>query len=196
MIRHFNTHLEGLDLDFWHDLIKSRGRLVSLKKGEYICCKGEPTNIVGYLVSGYLIYSVDGYNHIGGFTFPDALFGDYPSCMNDSPAMFDITVGKNGEAWVMDSTVLPELYEEDKVICRQGRLFMESAYTSLAQRYYSLCAKTPLERYVELITEHPQVEQTVSQKEIAMYLQITPTHLARIRKELLRQNIQLPINLV
>ncbi|MBD5290347.1 MAG: hypothetical protein HDS26_06655 [Bacteroides sp.] len=37
MKRHFNTHLEGLDLRFWHDLIESRGELVSLRKGEYLC---------------------------------------------------------------------------------------------------------------------------------------------------------------
>ena len=29
MKRHSNTHLEGLDLQFWHDLIESRGKLVS-----------------------------------------------------------------------------------------------------------------------------------------------------------------------
>lgn len=185
MKRHFNTHLEGLDLQFWHDLIKSRGKLVKLKKGEFLCRKGEPTNLVGYLESGYLIYSVEGYDHIGGFTFPEALFGDYPSCMNNAPAMFDITVGKNGEAWVMDSSVLPQLYEEDKAICRQGRLFMEAAYTSLAQRYYSLCAKSPTERYIELINDHPQIEQDVPQREIAKFLQIDPNSLSRIRKKLL-----------
>lgn len=107
--------------------------------------------------------------------------------MNNAPAMFDILVGKSGEAWIMDATILPRLYEEDREICRQGRLFMESAYTSLAQRYYALCAKSPAERYVELITEHPQIEQDVSQKEIAKYLQIDPISLCRIKKGLLKQ---------
>lgn len=186
MSRHFNTHIEGLDLQFWHDLIESRGKLVALKKGEYICRKGEPTKIVGYLKSGYLIYTIDGHNHIGGFTFPEALFGDYPSCMNNAPAMFDIKVGKNGEAWIMDSTILPELYEKDSVICRQGRLFMESAYTSLARRYYALCAKNASERYKDLIIQHPQIEQDVPQKDIAKYLQIDPITLCRIKKSLLK----------
>ena len=187
MKRHFNIHLEGLDIKFWHDLIESRGKLVSLKKGEYLCRRGEPTNIVGYLKSGYLIYTVEGYEHIGGFTFPDALFGDYPSCMNNSPAMFDLMVGKKGEAWIMDATILPELYEDDKIVCRQGRLFMESAYTSLAHRYYSLCAKSPTERYLELVNEHPQIEQDVPQKEIAKYIQIDPITLCRIKRTLLKK---------
>lgn len=185
MMRHFNTHIEGLDLQFWHDLIESRGQFVSYKKGEYICRRGEPTNVCGYLKSGYMIYTVDGENRIGGFAFPEALFGDYPSCMHNIPAMFDIVAGSKSEAWIIDASILPKLYEEDKDICRQGRLFMESAYVSLAKRYYALYAKTPTERYLELISEHPQIEQDVPQKEIAEYLQIYPSSLSRIKKKIL-----------
>lgn len=185
MKRHFNTHIEGLDLRFWQDLIESHGRFVTFKRGEFICRRGEPTNVCGYLESGYLIYTVAGVSKIGGFAFPHALFGDYPSCMNSAPAMFDIIAGEKAEAWIMDASVLPELYERDINICRQGRLFMESAYISLAKRYYSLYAKTPMERYLDLIDEHPQIEQDVPQKEIAEYLQITPVSLCRIRKKIL-----------
>lgn len=185
MKRHFNTHLEGLDLQFWHDLMDSRGRLVSLTKGEYLCRRGEPTNVCGYVKSGYLKYMVAGVGKIGGFAFPEALLGDYPSCMHNAPAMFDIVAGKNSEVCIIDATILPGLFEEDIEAGRQGRLFMEAAYISLAKRYYALYAKTPAERYVDLITEHPQILQDVPQKEIAKYLQIEPGSLSRIKKKLL-----------
>ena len=162
---------------------------VSYNKGAYICRRGEPTNVCGYLKSGYLVYTVDGENRIGGFAFPEALFGDYPSCMHNTPAMFDIIAGSKAEAWVIDASILPKLYEEDKVICREGRLFMESAYKSLAKRYYALYAKTPTERYLDLINEHPQIEQDVPQKEIAEYLQIYPSSLSRIKKKILSLNM-------
>ena len=188
MNRHFNTHLEGLDLQFWHDLIESRGKLVSLKKGEFLCRRGEPTNAFGYVKSGYFKYTVDGTEKIGGFAFPEALVGDYPSCMDNAPAMFDIVAGKNSEVWIADATILPKLFEEDIEAGRQGRLFMQSAYVSLAKRYYALYAKTPMERYIDLINEHPQIEQDVPQKEIAEYLQIKPYSLSRIRKKIIDQN--------
>ena len=54
MKRHFNTPLERLDLQFRHDLIESRGKLVSLKKDEYLCRKGEPINAFSYLSSKYI----------------------------------------------------------------------------------------------------------------------------------------------
>ncbi len=186
MNKHFNTHLEGLDLQFWHDFMESRGRLVTLKKGEYLCRKGEPTNVCGYVKSGYFIYTVDRSNKIGGFAFKDALLGDYPSCMNNAPAMFDIIAGKRSEVWIIDATILPKMFEEDKEIGRQGRLFMESAYVSLANRYYALYAKTARERYLDLIHDHPQIEQDVTQKEIAAYLQIDPISLCRIKRSLLK----------
>lgn len=185
MKRHFNTHIEGLDLQFWHGLIESCGKLVSLNKGEYLCRKGEPTNVCGYVKSGYFKYTVDGTNKIGGFAFPEALLGDYPSCMSNAPAMFDIVAGKKSEVWILDATILPKLFEDDIRIARQGRLFMEAAYISLAKRYYALYAKTPTERYIDLMNEHPQIEQDVPQKEIAEYLQIMPNSLSRIKKKLL-----------
>ena len=64
---------------------------------------------------------------------------------------------------------------------------MESAYVSLVNRYYALYAKTHMERYIDLINEHPQIEQDVRQKEIAEYFQIDPITLCRIKKALLKQ---------
>ena len=127
----------GYTLQFWHDLIESRGKRVSLK--------------------------------------------------TNAPAMFDIIAGKNSEAWIIDGTILPKLFEEDIEAGRQGRLFMQSTYVSLAKRYCALYAKTARERYLDLIHDHPQIEQDVPQKEIAEYFQIDPITLCRIKKALLKQ---------
>ena len=43
MKRPFNTHIEDIDLKFWHDLIESHGKLVTLNAGDYICHAGEPS---------------------------------------------------------------------------------------------------------------------------------------------------------
>lgn len=187
MKRHFNKHIEGIDLSFWHDLIKSHGELATLNRGELVCHVGSPTNKMGYVQSGYLIYTVVGAGKIGGFTFPGALFGDYPNCLHNLPARFDIVAGRKTEVWMMDATILLSLYEESSIINQQGHRFAESAYNSLIDRYCSFIAGGPVERYIDLIRQHPQIEQDVPQKEIAEYLRITPTHLSRIRKELLKQ---------
>ncbi|MDE6278654.1 MAG: hypothetical protein K2M05_01640 [Paramuribaculum sp.] len=186
MTRHFNKHIEGIDLSFWHELIESHGELVTLSRGDLVCHVGQPTNKIGYVKSGYLIYTVVGVGKIGGFTFPDALFGDYPNCLHNLPARFDIMAGRKTEAWIMDATVLLSLYKDSPVVNQQGHRFAEAAYNSLIDRYCSFIAGGPLERYMELIRQHPQIEQDVPQKEIAEYLRITPTHLSRLRRDLLK----------
>ncbi len=186
MKRHFNTHIEGIDLDFWHRLIEDHGQCVTLNRGDAVCRLGHRTNKIGYVKSGYLIYTIDGVDKIGGFTFPEALFGDYPNCMHNLPARFDIMAGRRSEVWLMDATTLARLCDEDAVVNSQVHRFAEAAYNSLIRRYCSFLGGNPMDRYIELITEHPQIEQDVSQKEIAEYLQISPNHLCRIRKELLK----------
>lgn len=94
--------------------------------------------------------------------------------------------GRKTEVCVMDATVLASLYSSDSKINEHGHRFAEAAYNSLIDRYCSFLAGTPLERYKRLISMHPQIEQDVPQKEIAEYIQITPTHLSRIRRELLK----------
>ncbi len=48
-----------------------------------------------------------------------------------------------------------------------------------------LYRQTSKERYVELLNHCPDIFQHITLKELASYLQITPTHLSRIRKEIL-----------
>lgn len=187
MKRHFNRHIEGIDLDFWHDMIESHGELQTLEKGERVCCFEKPTHTLGYVKSGYLKYTIEGTEKIGGFAFSGALFGDYPNCLHNLPARFDIIAGRKSELWVMDATMLTSICDDSPEIYRHLYQFAESAYNSLVERYCSFIAGRPMERYVNLINEFPQIAQEVSQKEIAEYLQITPTHLSRIRKELFSQ---------
>ena len=185
-----NPSFEGLDLHFWHDLIKIHGKLVSLKRGEYLCRKGEPTNVFGYVESGYLIYKIAGRHKttaIGGFVFAEALWGDYPNCMDNSPARFDIVAGSKTSVCTMDATLLPTLYRDDINMCQHGRLFMEALFNSLLRSHWALYSKAPMQRYLDLIHQYPQVEQDVPQKEIAEYLQIDPITLCRIKKRLLKQ---------
>lgn len=191
MNKPFNTHTEGIDLEFWHDLIKSHGRLVVCKRNELLCKFGEPSTVFGMVVSGYFRYDAYLNEHkdvlIGGFAFPGALVGNYPDCMENAPSPFNIRAGRKSEVLVMDATILPYIYDNAPNVCRKARLLIEQGYKSLRQRYIDRYTKTPTERYLDLVRQHSQIEQLVPQKEIAAYLQITPVHLCRIRKELMME---------
>ena len=71
---------------------------------------------------------------------------------------------------------------------RENRaLFARTAEGLLRQtynRFLNLYGQSPKERYLALVAQCPEILQQVSLKELASYLQITPTHLSRIRKEI------------
>lgn len=185
MTRHFNTHIEDIDLKFWHGLIKNRGKLVRFNTGEYMCRAGKHVSLFGYVKSGYFRYEAEGFDgkiKIGGFAFKDALIGDFPFCLRSEPAHFDITACRKSEVWLMDGTVLKEICENDDYAGKQWGILMESSYRSLLRRHCSFLCRSAAGRYMELVEEHPQIEQDVPQKDIAAYLQISPQYLCRLRK--------------
>ncbi len=64
-----------------------------------------------------------------------------------------------------------------------GALFSE-----IYSRYLELHRKTPTERYIELIAQYPHIIGTVSLRDIASYLLVTPVYLSRIRKNLAKKS--------
>lgn len=191
MKRPFNTHIEDIDLKFWHDLIESHGKLVTLNAGDYICHAGEPSSLCGYVKSGYLCLEFiehDGETKIGGFAFKDALIGDFPFCLNNEPSHFDIVARRKSKVWLMDGQILKGICDNDPYAGKQWELLMESSYRSLLNRFCNILLKSPAERYANLICEHPQIEQDVPQKDIAAYLQISPQYLCRLRKTRIKGN--------
>ena len=96
-----------------------------------------------------------------------------------------IVAGRKTEVWEMDASCLRGLFDEDGEACRQGRIFMEALYGILAESYCAIYSSDAVERYIGLIERHPEIEQEVSQKEIAEYLQIYPASLSRIKRRLL-----------
>ena len=54
----------------------------------------------------------------------------------------------------------------------------------LYDRHIDLYSKSPQERYDELLRRDPNLFQLFSLRDIASLLNITPTHLSRLRKNL------------
>ena len=52
------------------------------------------------------------------------------------------------------------------------------------QREVSLVMENATERYLKLLSKHPNIDQRIQQLHLASHLGITPTQLSRIRKEL------------
>ena len=68
-----------------------------------------------------------------------------------------------------------ELY---RVIAESSIALFDTTYN----RYIDLYIKSAKERYDELIEKHKDIFSIFSLKDIASFLNITPTHLSRLRK--------------
>lgn len=141
MERNLNTYLEDIDLQFWHDLIKKHGNLVTFDEGESVCHQGEKSSVFGYVQSGNFCIEIEGSNqkkHVIDNILPDYIIGNYPNCMYDGVSPFEIKAVDNSSAYLMDARILLDLYEQDSHIENQGRLLIEGMLRTLTNRYADL----------------------------------------------------------
>ena len=66
-----------------------------------------------------------------------------------------------------------------------GRLLVLHHFDLLQERMFEMIKESAENRYLKLLTKHPDIFQNVPLKIIASYLGITDTSLSRIRKEIL-----------
>ena len=141
MERNLNTYVEDISLQFWHDLIKKHGTLVTFEEGDFVCHQGEKSSIFGFVQSGNFCIEIEGSDqkrHAIDNIFPDYLIGNYPDCMYDGFSPFDLRAVDKSSAYLMDARILLKLYKEDHTVQNQGRLLIETMLRFLANSYSDL----------------------------------------------------------
>lgn len=183
-MNNFDLYTDHLDMNFFRNLCEKEGQAKLFRKGEPLVWCGHKLRYWGFVLKGYFKYSVvntNGNTYITGFSFQNSLVGDFLSIVRGSPSKTDITAATDTELQMCSVTVLKHLFDhktESRNAIAEG--LFNQAYT----QYIDLYRQTPKERYAALLQRCPDILQKISLKEIASYLQITPTHLSRIRKEL------------
>lgn len=82
---------------------------------------------------------------------------------------------------------LNELYRQSHQWERIGRLISEIGFNIIMTRMESLLFRTPEERYLDLIAQHPDIFNAIPLYHISSYLGIQGPSLSRIRKRLVTQ---------
>lgn len=187
-MENFNTYLSDLDMIFWRNLFAMNGELRHYKKGDYFCRIGEKTHLFGFIKTGIFKYAVtnsEGEERITGFTFDDTPVGDYLNLVTNSESRNDIVALSNAEVFVCNSSMVEDVLRQNpKLHAKVADRLLMQAY----DRFLDLYRKSPKERYLDLLVECPEIFQRISLKDLASYLQITPTHLSRIRREITFEN--------
>ncbi len=181
----FNTYIDHIDLNAWREICVSRGTLRHFAKGEEFVSIGKVGRYIGYISSGTLKYvaiSSDGTEHVMGLVFGEGLVADWPFCLYGKEAKLAIVAVADCDIYCIPVKAVKKLMDSDLHFRDIVMHSTEEVYTTVYDRYVDLYVKTPQQRYDELVNRHPDLLDLFSLKDIASFLNITPTHLSRLRK--------------
>lgn len=187
MTEKFNTYINGIDVDFWKELCEKEGELRLYRQGEKFAEVGEVCQYIGYVKSGtlkYVAYSSDNTEHVTGLEFSGEFVADYPFSIYGQKSLVDIVVVEDSEINCILVDKLKSLAENNDKIRNIIMHSTEALFATVYTRYLDLHTKSPQERYNSLISKHSDILKLFSLKDIASYLNITPTHLSRLRKNI------------
>lgn len=94
--------------------------------------------------------------------------------------------------WIIHKKDYEKISEEMMLIPEQREIFVNAIFErtfNYMRHFLSFIKDTPQQRYINLISEHPQIIKRVPQHYIASYLGITKVHLSRIKSKMAKQKI-------
>lgn len=185
MIREFNTYLEGIDSEFWSRLCREEGELRKYKKGEDFITIGNVAKYLGLIKSGsvkYIAYTADYDERVVGLETVNGFAASWPYCLHGIPSVVTIQTNSDLEIYCLSISKIIELAKTNSVIERQIAQANEQLFYTAYERLLSLHTRTPKERYDSLLIKCPKIFEIFDLKDIASFLNITPTHLSRLRK--------------
>lgn len=187
MGENFNTYIEGIEPNFWRTLLMREGELRRYGKGEEFVTEGQPGQYFGYVKSGtlkYVVWASDGTERVIGLEFEGEFVADFPFSLYGMKARASIVAVSDCEIYCLPAERVKKMTDTDPQIKDIVMHSTEAIFATVYDRYVALYTLTPQERYNDLISRHPDLFTLFPLKDIASFLNITPTHLSRLRKSI------------
>lgn len=182
----FNSYIDNIDAGYWRDLCINQGELRHYERGEEFIAAGTVGRYIGYIESGALKYvcdSTDGAPHVVGLEFAGHFVCDFPGSLYRQKSRCSIIATVPCDIYCIPSSSVAERMETDEYLREIVDSTTREVFATLYDRHVDMYSKTPQQRYDELIGRDPQLFTLFSLKDIASLLNITPTHLSRLRKK-------------
>lgn len=172
---------------YWRNFCIANGELRSCKRGDRFLGIHEETDYLGFVISGALklvVYDEDNNGHIIGLYIANDFISDYPFVTICDLPKFEIIAEEDcsvfcvpiSTAFSVSKDIVPKLFS-------LSRLIFQRFVTSSINHY----TKSPEQRYLDLVENEPLLLKQFSLRDIASYLNVTRTHLSRIRNNVYKQ---------
>ncbi|MFT4147090.1 MAG: Crp/Fnr family transcriptional regulator [Mobilitalea sp.] len=159
---------------------------ITFKKGTLIPSENKGFILLSGIIRGYYL-DVDGNDVTHMFIFEGTTYGS-DFLTTDKPHVCNFEALEECKAAELNRIVLLEQIKSDPDLMMAYINMLEEALKRKILRETSLVTQTATERYLNLITEFPDIEKRVNQAHIASYLGITAVSLSRIRRVIREEN--------
>lgn len=160
---------------------------VEFKKNDFLLKEGQVSNDYCLIETGFMrSFAVDtrGNEITTGFYSQKKLVLEVSSFFLRVPTKEYIQAVANSVCWRISFDKFQELFHGIPAFRELSRGRLVNGFFALKRRTLSIITESAETRYLQLLSEHPEIFQQVALKHIASYLGITDTSLSRIRKEL------------
>lgn len=124
------------------------------------------------------------------FFFENHMVSSIESFRKNIPSPVTVETIEPSVLWWIHKKDLEKIIEEIKDIAVLRDLFIDTIFErtfDYMKHFFSFIKDTPRERYLNLITQRPEIVQRIPQHYIASFLGITKVHLSRIKSKLLKE---------
>ncbi|WP_340201624.1 Crp/Fnr family transcriptional regulator [Ascidiimonas sp. W6] len=165
---------------FWHTK--------EYKKGEYFNQHKNICTYLGFINTGtfrsYIIDNKTGDEKNIFLYSKDQFVVPFKSFINQTPCEYHTQAMTDASIYYINFNDLLTLYKQSHKWERFGRLMAQKAFDITIERMESFIFKTPEERYLDLIKNHPDIFNSIPLYHISSYLGIQGPSLSRIRKRI------------
>ena len=167
-----------------YHLLKSHS-IVTFKKNDVILTRNQIMDAYYIIESGYMRSIVENFDNEEvtiEFFKPNDIAFDVVSLFQNTPSQITLEAITEVRCLKLSFNDFLKFYQQYPDFSEWGRNWMTAAYLKLRKRTISMATHSALHRYLEFISEMPEIHKDVPLKHIASFLGVTDTSLSRLRR--------------
>lgn len=180
-----------ISVESW-SLIASIIKFKELEKDEILLRNGQIAKNIHFVCKGALrayVTDYDGNIYNKNIFLETDFAGSTVSYLQNTPSNFTLEALENTILISLDYKKYRQFIDNNIDLKNFYIAYLENNWIiEKEQREVSLVMDNATERYLELLSKHPKIDQRIQQLQLASHLGITPTQLSRIRKELKKKH--------
>jgi CRP-like cAMP-binding protein len=183
--QNINNHisLSEKEIEEFRNLFQQK----EIKKKNFLLRKGEICKFEGFVTKGiFRVYHIDknGAEQILYFAIENWWIADIDSFTNEKPSQLFIEALEDSEVLLISKKDKEFAYANFSKIEKLFRVMTQKTHVALQRRMIDNLSKAADQRYLDFIERYPQLQQRLSNLQIAAYLGISHEFLSKIRNKI------------